>query len=141
MKPILANAVRAFLDSNVIIYAFLEDYRTARSLALLEKDYVISVQTLNEFANVTRRKYSASWSDVNEFLLLVRAKAIATVPLTTEIHTLGLHIAERYQLSIYDGLILSAALEANCDTLYSEDMQDGMVIEGRLLIRNPFAKD
>jgi predicted nucleic acid-binding protein len=133
-----AEAARGFLDSNVLIYAFLEDRRTATSLDLLEQDFVISVQTLNEFANVTRRKYGARWPDVNEFLLLIRARASEIIPLTVETHALGLYLSERYQLSVYDGLILSAALEANCGTLFSEDMQDGMVIEDRLTIRNPF---
>ena len=50
----------------------------------------------------------------------------------------GSTLAERYRLSIYDAMIAAAALHADCDTLWSEDMQDGMTIEGRLRIANPF---
>ena len=63
----------------------------------------------------------------------------AVVPLALETHELGLHIAERYRFSIYDALIVAAALLAGCGTLYSEDLQDGQSIDGRLVIRNPFA--
>lgn len=63
----------------------------------------------------------------------------AIVPLALETHDLGLQIAERYGFSIYDALIVAAALRAGCRTLYSEDLQDGQTIDGRLVVRNPFA--
>lgn len=59
-------------------------------------------------------------------------------PLTFEIHQSGLRLAERYGFSIYDSFIVAAALAADCDTLWSEDMQDGMVVDARLRIANPF---
>jgi predicted nucleic acid-binding protein len=59
--------------------------------------------------------------------------------MTIETHERALRIAERYGLSIYGALMVSAALLANCKTLHSEDMQDGQVIERQLTIRNPFA--
>jgi len=59
--------------------------------------------------------------------------------LTMEVHETGLALAERHMLSIYDAMIAAAALHAHCDTLWSEDMQDGMVIEERLRVVNPFA--
>lgn len=60
------------------------------------------------------------------------------MPLTIALNFEARGIAERYQLSFYDALIVAAALAAGCDTLFSEDMHDGLVIEGRLTIRNPF---
>jgi len=53
-------------------------------------------------------------------------------------HEIGLALAERYKLSIYDAMIAAAALQANCDTLWSEDMQHRMMFEGRLRVINPF---
>ena len=50
-----------------------------------------------------------------------------------------MRLAERYQFRIYDAMIVAAALAAGCDTLWSEDMQDGLMIDDRLAIRNPFA--
>ena len=59
-------------------------------------------------------------------------------PLTADTHDTGLHLAERYGFSIYDSFIVAAALQANCETLWSEDMQDGLTVENRLRIVNPF---
>jgi predicted nucleic acid-binding protein len=59
-------------------------------------------------------------------------------PLTVEIRETGLALAERYRLSIYDAMIAASALHADCDTLWSEDMQDGLVLDGRLRVVNPF---
>jgi predicted nucleic acid-binding protein len=58
--------------------------------------------------------------------------------LTIDTHDAGRRIAAKYGYSVFDGLIAASALEAECDTLYSEDLQDGQVIEGRVTIRNPF---
>ncbi len=92
---------------------------------------------MNEVANVARRKMQMSWSAAN--LLLSDVRALLTVrPLTLEVHSAGLGLAERYGLSIYDAMIVASALDADCDTLWSEDMQHGMAIEGRLRILNPF---
>ncbi|OGA66417.1 MAG: hypothetical protein A3G83_18130 [Betaproteobacteria bacterium RIFCSPLOWO2_12_FULL_68_20] len=60
------------------------------------------------------------------------------VPLTIEIHQRGLQVAERYRFSFYDALIVAAALESSCTMLYTEDLQDGQVIDDTLAIKNPF---
>ncbi len=59
-------------------------------------------------------------------------------PVTVETHETGLVLAERNGLPIYDAMISASALDAECDRLWSEDMQDGMVLEDRLRIVNPF---
>jgi predicted nucleic acid-binding protein len=58
--------------------------------------------------------------------------------MTVEIHGTGLALAERYGLSTYDAMIAASALHADCDMLWSEDMQDGMIIENRMRVSNPF---
>ena len=78
------------------------------------------------------------WIEIREVLAQIRA-VCAVESMTIETHEKALRIAERYGVSIYDALIVSAALLANCKTLHSEDMQDGQVIERQLTIRNPFA--
>ena len=97
----------------------------------------ISVQVLNELANVARRKMRLSWTDTHAFLSMVRA-LLQVHAMTLEIHETGLGLAERYRVSTYDAMIIASALHAGCDTLWSEDMQDGMVIEESLRIANPF---
>ena len=95
------------------------------------------MQVLNEFAAVARRKLNMSWEQTSESLLAIRALCEPPTPLSIETHEAGLEIAARYGYSIYDALILAAALEADCDVLYTEDLQNGQVV-GPLTIRNPF---
>ncbi len=129
----------AFLDTNILVYAFATDPRQPGALRLLDGTATISVQCLNEFATVSVRKQRRTWRDVHERLDLIRAGVRAIVPLTDAIHRDGLRIAERYRLQIYDGMIAAAALASGCDRLWSEDLQHGLVIDARLEVANPFA--
>jgi len=132
------KAPEAFLDTNVILYAAGADAsKAARAAALIEAGGLISVQVLNEIANVARRKMALTWSDVHVLLGTVRG-LLQVAPLTVEIHRHGLALSERYRLSVYDAMIVAAALEGGCKTLWSEDMQDGLVVNNRLSIRDPF---
>jgi predicted nucleic acid-binding protein len=98
---------------------------------------MISVQVLNEITNVARRKMGLSWTETRAFLSMMRG-LLPVPPLTIDIHETGVRPAERYGLSIYDAMIAASALHADCDTLWSEDMQDGIVLDDRLRIVNPF---
>ena len=128
-----------FLDSNVLVYAFTADPRAAAAQTLLERGGVTSVQGLNEFTNVARRTLGMSWGEVRAALADIRTLCQAILPLNIEMHVDALRIAERYGYTIFDALIIASALEAESDTLWSEDVQDGAVIDGRLRIVNPFA--
>ena len=127
-----------FFDTHVVLYLQSADTTKAdRAEALLAAGGTISVQVLNEFVAVASRKLHMPWTEIRDVLDQVRA-VCAVESVTIETHDQALRLAERYGLSIYDALVVSAALMANCKTLYSEDMQDGQVIERRLTIRNPF---
>ena len=129
-----------FLDSNVLIYAFTTDARAAAAQALLQNRPVISVQGLSEFANVARRKLGMGWEEIRDAVSALRTLCSTVLALDVAAHDEALRIAERYGYSIFDALIIASALQAGSDTLWSEDMQDGMVIDGRLRIVNPFRK-
>lgn len=128
-----------FVDTNVLIYAFADDPRSGAAEALLAKGCATSVQALNEFANVGRRKLLMDWREVREALDAIRSLVKPIAPLDLETHLAGVELAERYRLSVYDALMLAAALRLQCGVFWSEDMQDGLVVDGRLTIRNPFA--
>ena len=128
----------AFFDSNVLIYAFSTDARRERALAAIAGGGVISVQVLNEFTNVLLNKLRRGWPEIEAALEDVCAVLTPAVPLTFVTHQAARNLARDHGLSFYDALIATAALEAGCDTLLSEDMQDGRVIPG-LRIVNPFA--
>jgi predicted nucleic acid-binding protein len=133
---------RAFFDTTILIYSISSgEPRAAVAEKLLAEGGWISVQVLNEFVAVARRKLSMSWEETGEALLAIRALCEPPTTLSVETHEAALKIAARYGYSIHDALILSAALEADCDTLYTEDMQNDQVIDlprGSLKIRNPF---
>lgn len=129
---------KTFIDSNVLIYLLSADAGKAdQAEIVLRKGGLISVQVLNEIANVALRKLGMSWEEINEVLSLIRM-VCPVEPLTIETHDEGLFLAERYGLSVYDAMIVAAALIGGCDTLYSEDMQDGLLIDNQLRICNPF---
>ncbi len=129
-----------FFDTNVLLYLASDDAAKAdRAEALIAEGGTIGVQVLNEIANVARRKMAMSWAETHAFLAAVRG-LLAVEPMTVEIHETGLALAERHNLSIYDATIAAAALHAGCDTLLSEDMQHGMVLDGRLRVVDPFRR-
>ena len=132
------NASDAFLDTNVLLYLLSSDPAKAdRAEALAAAGGVISVQVLNEFVSVASRKLRMSMSEIREVLSAIRA--VCTVePLSIQTHDLGFDLAQRFGLTIYDALIVAAALLAKCRIVYSEDLQDGQIIES-LTVRNPFA--
>ncbi len=131
----------AFFDTNVLIYAVAaNEPRSARAEELLASGGVVSVQILNEFTAVARRKMQMPWTEVAEAVEAFLVLCPSPVPVTLEIHEAARAIAEKLGCNIYDALVVAAALDAGCTTLYSEDFQDGQVIEGKVMVRNPFGK-
>jgi predicted nucleic acid-binding protein len=126
-----------FFDSNVLLYSATEDeVKAARAEALMEVGGVISVQVLNEVANVLRRKQTG-WTEMVDYLGRLRI-ALDVKAFTLREHVTGLAVIERYKLATYDAMLVASALLAGCDVFWSEDMHDGLIIEGTLTIRNPF---
>jgi predicted nucleic acid-binding protein len=130
----------SFFDTNVLIYLASDDVAKAeKAESLLAEGGTISVQVLNEITNVARRKMRLSWPETHDFLTNIRG-FLMVQPVTVATHEAGIEIAEHYRLSVYNSMIVASALHAECDTLWSEDMQDGMLLEGRLRIVNPFVQ-
>lgn len=129
----------AFLDSNVLVYAFTTDPRWVRAMALLDGSAHIALQGLNEFANVACRKLGMRFEEVVNASVAIRGMVASVVLPDMAIHDYGLWISERYRLQVHDSFMLAAALRTDAATFWSEDMHDGLVIDGRLTIRNPFA--
>lgn len=127
-----------FFDTNVLVYiASGERGKAGRAEALIAEGGLISVQVLNELANVARRKMRMSWTETHGFLSTLRA-LLTVRPLTVETHETGLELAKRYGFSTYDAMIAASALEGGCDILWSEDMQHGLTLGEGLRILNPF---
>jgi predicted nucleic acid-binding protein len=130
---------RVFFDTNVLVYSLgQDDVRTPTAEALLARGGTISVQVLNELASVAHRKLRMPWPEVAEAIAAIRKLCQSALPVTTETHESALRLAEEHQLNVYDALIVASALEADCATLLTEDLQSGKVFDGRLTVRNPF---
>jgi predicted nucleic acid-binding protein len=130
---------KPFFDTNIVLYAFRQDdVRGQVAETLLAAGGTLSVQVLNEFVAVARRKLNRTWGEVRRSLDILRVLCPEPVPLSVHTHEHAVQIAERHGYSIFDSLIIAAAIEAGVTTLYSEDMQDGQTIDG-LTIRNPFS--
>lgn len=127
----------SFFDTNVLVYiASADPGKAGRAEALVAAGGVISVQVLNELANVARRKMRMPWPETRGFLSLLRG-LLTVQPLDVATHEAGLALAERYGLSTYDAMIAAAALQAGCDKLWSEDLHHGISLDG-LRVLNPF---
>jgi len=129
---------RFFADTNVAVYALDKDpTRRRAALAIMKAHPAISIQVVNEFLNVALGKMRLPRQTANR-LAAILLRRCEVLDLTVGMVRTAITLGERYRISHWDALIVSAALVGRCDTLYSEDLQDGQVFEGRLTVRNPF---
>ena len=134
---------KPFFDTNVVLYAFTSrasassDTRAEKAEELLNLGGIVSVQVLNEFADIAVHKLKFTWDAVERGLNAVTELCGRAFPLDAETHNLAIALSKRYGFRIYDSLIVAAAEQAGCETLYSEDLHHGQSI-GKVKIVNPF---
>jgi len=140
-KP-MNDKTTVFLDTNLLIYAhttveILKQQQVQQ--IIIDENTVISTQVFKEVANVLYKKFGFSWEDVQ--------KVLENMEQNNEVHSntfntvqTACKIAQRYDFSFYDSLIVAAALESSCSILYSEDLHHQQVIEKTLTVINPFSK-
>jgi predicted nucleic acid-binding protein len=129
--------VSAFLDTNILVYAQQAGAKATIAQDLIDQGGTISVQVLNELANVLHKKQGRSWRDIELLFDDIDSALDPALPLTAKTSRAALALVQNDGFALYDALIVAAAIEAGCDTLYSEDMQHGRSIGG-LTIVNPF---
>ncbi len=126
-----------FFDTNVLLYLISGDGDKAQiSENLLVGGGVVSVQVLNEFVSVARRRFGVSWDKVDEMTTTFK-NSLTVAPLTLEVHDRGVALAQRHNFAIYDAMIVAAAQLPGCRKLYTEDMHAGQALGG-LRIVNPY---
>lgn len=136
---IISAAESAFFDTNVLLYLLSPDPRKADIAEhLVSLGGTISVQVLNEFTQVARRKFKMAASDIITILSTLR-RTLKVVPLTEATHDLGIELSVKYSFSVYDAMIVASALLCGATRLYSEDMQSGLLVAKQLRIESPFA--
>jgi predicted nucleic acid-binding protein len=129
--------VSAFFDTNILVYAQQAGEKADRARTLFLGGGKLSVQVLNEFTAVSRRKQQKDWHEIAEAISDALTLVEPPLALTLEMHTAARVLSEDHRLAFYDALIVAAALEAGCDTLFTEDMQHGRRF-GSLTVVNPF---
>ncbi|MYE03309.1 MAG: PIN domain-containing protein [Alphaproteobacteria bacterium] len=129
-----------FFDTNVLVYAQGPGIKGDKARQALTDGGVISVQVVNEFANVLRRKFRLEWNIVAAAVADVRELFDSIRPVDIETHEAAIALAEAHGFSFYDSLIVASALQAGCETLLTEDLQAGRRIDS-LVVVNPFAAD
>ena len=133
-----AVTAEAFFDTNVLLYLLETDVKADRAESLAMDGGVISVQVLNEFAAVARRRGALDWNSVEHQLARFR-DLFQVESLTPPMQARAMQIARAHRLGIYDANILAAAESAGCEIVWSEDMQDGFRVPGGPVVRNPFS--
>jgi predicted nucleic acid-binding protein len=129
--------VRAFFDTNILVYAAQDGRKASIASGLIASGGVVSAQVLNEFVSVSRKKLKRRFDEVERALDAVKGSVSEILPLTGHTNAAAIRIARNHSLSFYDALIVASALEADCEVLWSEDMQHGRAF-GALVILNPF---
>ena len=129
-----------FLDSNVLVYSYSNSEILKREIArqlIADNNSLISTQVLQELCNIVTRKFKFSYEQAA--IAIKESCQNNSLHINTEDTVLqACQVAGRYGFSFFDSLIVAAALESGCTVLYSEDMQDGQIIEEKLTVKNPF---
>lgn len=127
----------AFLDSNIILY--LLDAHTEKSVTaekLIRQNPHINAQVLVEVGNVCNKKYKWTKHQVCDFWYDLMSDCQVS-SISEHILAEAIYLTEKYDFQLFDAIIVSGALEAGCNVLYSEDMHHQLVVEGQLTIINP----
>jgi predicted nucleic acid-binding protein len=125
-------------DTNIAVYALTEGSKADRAETVLAASGFLSVQVLNEYALVSQRKLRHDWDETRRDIELLRRWVGDIRPIMPAANQEALRIAQRYRLAIYDAVMVAVAASNGATTLYSEDMQHGLVIDEILTITNPF---
>jgi predicted nucleic acid-binding protein len=135
MKPMSA---KEFTDTNIIIYGLGQDRRKKTiAIDIIKNRPTVSTQVLGELSHTLSRKFHLAFGKISTLIdFLIKHCEVKVIDIITV--KKALTIAEKYNYSYYDSLILASALESQCNILYSEDMQHGQVINNSLTIKNPF---
>lgn len=140
----ISMSARAFLDTNVLVYCYdrREPRKQTRALEIMQGawrpiDVVLSTQVLQEFYVVVTRKLANPISAEHAEEAVAELAALPVVPCDAALVRTSIALARRYQLSLWDALILEAARTGSCECVLTEDLQDGLQVEG-VRVENPF---
>ncbi len=147
MRERKSVAKRCFIDTNIWLYAFIasdaleDDPKRAVAKATIDRqDVVVSTQVVNETCINLARKAAAPETVLRELITAFYDK-YAVTDLDRGTLLTASELREKYSLSFWDSVIVASALLADCEVLYTEDLQDGLMIEDKLEVVNPFVRN
>ena len=133
-----------FLDTNILLYAISSNEPAKQSIAisivakaLRDRRSIISSQVVQECLNVASGKLESTFPGSVRAWLHNYLMPLCTVFPSEELYLRAIEIRDRYRFSFYDSCVVASALVGGCSRLLTEDLQDGQVIEG-LVVINPF---
>jgi len=128
---------KIFIDTNILLYLYdIEGKKKSQAKEILKGNHCISTQVLNEFANISIKKFKLSGNELDNNLQKIIEKTTLFL-FDEQTIQLAIKIQNRYNFQYYDSLIISTALENSCNILYSKDMQHNQKVD-TLTIINPF---
>ena len=127
------------IDTNILLYSIdqFDPIKQNKSIELIAQSPYISSQMISEFSNVCLRKWKFPKEKVGAIVTALVNKC-GFIPVTRQIILQTMEIMQKYRLQFFDAIIITAALNEGCKTLYSEDMHHNLLVEKSLRIINPF---
>jgi len=127
------------IDTNILLYAHYDDEpsKTKIAIEILNSLPMVSSQVISEYMNVLKRRFSLSKEEIID-VCIANFNGCLLCPTTFDTLKLAKRLIKRYDLQLFDSVIVATALEANCNILYSEDMHNGLLVENQMKIINPF---
>ena len=138
MKQMIMNKVIA-LDTNILVYCHSNDEPDKQEIAtnLFALSPMISTQVLSEYLNVVKRKLKLPKDEIMD-VCLQNIEMCILQPVSLATLKYARKLLDRYNFQLFDSIVVASALEAGCHILYSEDLHNGLVVENRMKIINPF---
>jgi len=137
MKPMIMT--KCAIDTNILIYCHSDDEldKQAKARFLVNEAPTVSTQVLSEYFNVMKKKFPFTKKQIFD-VCIANVELCPIQPITLSTLHLAKRLIDSYDFQLFDSIVVASALEAGCDTLYSEDFANNMVVEKYLTIINPF---
>jgi len=123
------------------LYAFIKAQDSRKSAVassiIQEKEIIISTQIISEVCVNLIKKIQFSEEDIQNLITSFYEK-YTVVEISKEILLKASELRKRNSLSYWDSVVVASALYSDANILYSEDMQDGLIVENKLAVTNPF---
>ena len=134
------NLDKIAIDANVLLYAYdnRDLNKQDRAIEILLKKPFVTQLVIFEFIKVLERKFKMEKKEITKLTIKLLTELVNPLPQHSDIHNYAHFLVQRYNYSLSDILVLSDSILNNCSVLLSEDMCNGMLVDKKIKIINPF---